>query len=202
MFGFGNRGESTFVIAGLGNPGNEYKNTRHNVGYKTVDTIASRFDTSFKKSRFNADTADIKLPDKRILLVKPLTYMNNSGDCIWRVVSFYKLKPERLIIVYDDIDLSVGTLRIRQFGGPGTHNGMRSIVEALGNDRFPRIRIGVGKPPESFDLKNYVLSGFKDQEIPVIEETITAAAKAAVDIIEFGVEKSMNLNNSQKSRDG
>jgi PTH1 family peptidyl-tRNA hydrolase len=195
MFKFGRQNEGVYVIAGLGNPGGEYENTRHNVGFRAVDDIARRFDVEIVKSKFGGKTADIRHAGKRIVLVKPQTYMNNSGDCVARVAGFYKLESERLIVIYDDIDIPVGTLRIRPIGGSGTHNGMRSIVDALGSGRFPRVRIGVGKPPDYFDLKDYVLTAFSVEEKPVAAQAVTAAAKAALDIVEFGIEKSMNLNN-------
>ena len=200
MFGFRNKADGAYVICGLGNPGREYENTRHNMGFRTVEGIARRFGVEVRKNKFNANIADIKHSGKRVILAKPLTYMNNSGDCVWKVAGFYRVELERLIVVYDDVDLPVGALRVRQFGGPGTHNGMKSITERLGSDRFPRIRVGIGKPPDFFDLSKYVLSGFSDTEKPAIEEAIMAAAKAALDIVEFGVEKAMNLNNQQKNR--
>ncbi|MCL2163716.1 MAG: aminoacyl-tRNA hydrolase [Oscillospiraceae bacterium] len=186
------------MIAGLGNPGKRYENTRHNVGFCAVDCISRRFNVAFKKVRFDGDITEIMHQGKKIILVKPLTYMNNSGDCIRKVTRFYKLSLECLVIIYDDIDIPVGTLRIRQSGGAGTHNGMRSVIDELGDEGFPRIRIGIGKPPDYFDLKDYVLTGFSDHEKLEAERMISEAAIAAIDIVEFGAEKSMNLHNSRK----
>ena len=196
---FRNRNENTYAICGLGNPGKEYENTRHNIGYRVVDDIARGFGVEIRKSKFNANFVEIKHSGKRILLIKPLTYMNNSGDCLRKVAGFYKLELKRLIVIYDDIDLPVGVLRIRQFGGPGTHNGMKSITDALGSDQFPRIRIGIGSPPKFFDLKKYVLSSFSDEDRAVVENNVTNAAKAALDIIESGIDISMNRYNTAKN---
>ncbi len=183
------------VIAGLGNPGSQYALTRHNVGFMVLDALSSELKASLPKTKFDGLIFDAKIGAKKVLLVKPQTYMNDSGRCLLQIMQFYKIKPENIIVIYDDIDLPEGKVRIRAKGGPGTHNGMRSIVPHL-SESFPRIRVGVGQPPhKDMDLADYVLGRFPKESQKTMEDAIVHAAKAAVEIVKSGVDASMQKYN-------
>lgn len=184
------------ILAGLGNMGSRYERTRHNVGFDTIDYLAAQYRISNFKNKHKSLVADCILQGKKVLLVKPQTYMNNSGEALREIVDFYKVPIENLIVIYDDIDLDVGKLRIRAKGSAGTHNGMRSIVTHLNGEDFPRIRIGVGKPPEQMDLADYVLSRFTDEERKAVNLCIENAALAAVTIVCASVEVAMSRYNN------
>lgn len=188
-----------YVIAGLGNPGKKYENTRHNMGFITVDQLAIKHDIKVDKLKFKALVGEGRIAGQKVLLVKPQTYMNLSGESIRQVMHFYKLDPEKLIVIYDDIDIELGTLRIRKFGGAGTHNGMKSVVYQLQSDRFPRIRIGIGSQKKG-DLVDFVIGGFSKEEVPVLEETVTKAVSAIECILAEDVDIAMNRYNTKKAR--
>ncbi|MZQ74978.1 MAG: aminoacyl-tRNA hydrolase [Peptoclostridium sp.] len=184
-----------FVIAGLGNPGGQYECTRHNVGFDVIDILAHMHGISVKKLKHRALVGEGFIGGQKVLLVKPQTYMNLSGDSLAEILSYYKLSPEELIVVYDDIDTDFGRIRIRKKGSAGTHNGMKSIISRIGFDDFPRIRIGVGRPFDGRDLASFVLSKFTNEEMKEIAETEKRAAEAAEAIISGGVEAAMNKYN-------
>lgn len=186
-----------YVIAGLGNPGKKYENTRHNMGFITIDQLAEKHDIKIDKLKFKALVGEGRIAGQKVLLVKPQTYMNLSGESIRDVMNFYKLEPEKLIVIYDDIDIEAGTLRIRKFGSAGTHNGMKSVVYQLQSDRFPRIRVGIGSQKKG-DLVNFVIGGFSKEEVPVLEEAISHAVLAVECIVEEGIDKAMNQYNTKK----
>ncbi len=188
-----------YVIAGLGNPGKKYENTRHNMGFITVDQLAIKHDIKVDKLKFKALVGEGRIADQKVLLVKPQTYMNLSGESIRQVMHFYKLDPEKLIVIYDDIDIELGALRIRKFGSAGTHNGMKSVVYQLQSDRFPRIRIGIGSQKKG-DLVDFVIGGFSKEEVPVLEETVTKAVSAIECILAEDVDIAMNRYNTKKAR--
>ncbi|MCI9477008.1 aminoacyl-tRNA hydrolase [Anaerovoracaceae bacterium 41-7] len=188
-----------YVIAGLGNPGKKYENTRHNMGFITVDQLAIKHDIKVDKLKFKALVGEGRIAGQKVLLVKPQTYMNLSGESIRQVMHFYKLDPEKLIVIYDDIDIELGALRIRKFGSAGTHNGMKSVVYQLQSDRFPRIRIGIGSQKKG-DLVDFVIGGFSKEEVPVLEETVTKAVSAIECILEEDVDIAMNRYNTKKAR--
>ena len=188
-----------YVLAGLGNPGKKYENTRHNMGFITVDQLAIKHDIKVDKLKFKALVGEGRIADQKVLLVKPQTYMNLSGESIRQVMHFYKLDPEKLIVIYDDIDIELGALRIRKFGSAGTHNGMKSVVYQLQSDRFPRIRIGIGSQKKG-DLVDFVIGGFSKEEVPVLEETVTKAVSAIECILEEDVDIAMNRYNTKKAR--
>lgn len=185
-----------YIIAGLGNPGDKYKQTRHNMGFRALDKIAEALNIDVNKSKFKSLIGEGKIGSEKVLLVKPQTYMNLSGDALREVVNFYKVEANKIIIIYDDIDIPLGSIRIRKFGGPGTHNGMRSVVSQLGTTEFPRIRTGVGGTKGS--LVNHVIGKVSKDENLILDETAENAAKAAIDIIELGIDKAMNRNNTVK----
>ncbi len=186
--------KNTYIIAGLGNPGDKYKATRHNMGFMAMDELFDMWSLTKYKNRFSSLCATVNKYDAKIILLKPLTFMNESGQAIKKAMRFYKVSPENIIVIYDDIDLPVGALRIRMKGGPGTHNGMRSIVNHIG-DGFPRIRVGVDKGKK--DLIAHVLSKPSKEEMKILEPTILSAAKAAEAIIKDGIEKAMQSYNKK-----
>ncbi len=188
-----------YVIAGLGNPGKKYENTRHNMGFITVDRLAEKHDIKVDKLKFKALVGEGRIAGQKVLLVKPQTYMNLSGEAIREVMHFYKLSPENLIVIYDDIDIELGALRIRKFGSAGTHNGMKSVVYQLQSDRFPRIRIGIGSQKKG-DLVDFVIGGFSKEEVPVLEEAVTKAVSAVECILEDDVDIAMNRYNTKKAK--
>lgn len=186
-----------YVIAGLGNPGKKYENTRHNMGFITIDQLAEKHNIKTDKLKFKALVGEGRIAGQKVLLVKPQTYMNLSGESVREVMSFYKLEPENLIVIYDDIDIEVGALRIRKFGSAGTHNGMKSVVYQLQSDRFPRIRLGIGSQKKG-DLVNFVIGGFSKEEVPVLEEAVSNAVLAIECILEDGIDRAMNQYNTKK----
>ena len=182
-----------FVVAGLGNPGDEYKATKHNVGFMVVDKLAENNNATFKKSRFNALTADCTIGGKRVLLLKPLTYMNLSGEAINKAMKFYKIEPQSLIVICDDINLDVGKIRVRPKGSDGGQNGLKNIILNLKTQEFKRVRIGIGaKPHPEYDLKDWVLSAFSKEAKPQIERAINLGSDAVESIIKKDVDFAMS----------
>ena len=191
------QGSVEYVICGLGNPGTQYENTRHNAGFMAVDTIAEKLGVQVKKLKFKSLVADVNLGGKRCLLMKPTTFMNNSGEAVEEAMNFYKLAPENLLVLYDDISLDVGRLRIRRKGSDGGHNGIKSIILHLNSDNFPRVKIGVGKKPHpDFNLADWVLSAFKKDEGEALESALAKAAEAAELMVGGKTEDAMNRFNS------
>lgn len=183
-----------YIIVGLGNPGLKYRNTRHNMGFLAIDALAKDTGARFNKKRFRGITAECRIEGRQVLLLKPHTFMNLSGEAVAEVVQFYKLPPERLIVLYDDIDLAAGSLRIKARGSAGTHNGMRSIIGAIKTERFPRVRIGIGKP-EKAELVSYVLGKPEKSQRADIGQAIENAAAAAALIVSKGVEAAQQKYN-------
>lgn len=184
-----------FIFAGLGNMGPKYERTRHNVGFDTIDYLAAQYRINNFKSKHKSLIAEGIIQGQKTLLVKPQTYMNNSGEAIRQIIDYYKVPFENLVIIYDDVDLDVGQIRVRAKGSSGTHNGMRSILSHIKTEEFPRIRIGIGKAPERMDLADYVLSRFSDEERKQANIAIENAAKAAVTMICASVETAMSKYN-------
>lgn len=191
-------GKITWIIAGLGNPGMTYANTRHNAGFMGLDQLAKSNSIDVKTMKFKADTGDGSVGGERCLLMKPTTFMNLSGEAISQAAAFYKIPPERIVIMYDDITLPPGKLRIRRKGSAGGHNGMKSIIALLGTDEFPRVRIGVGaKPNPEYDLADWVLSKFSDEDMKVLTPALENAAKAAELIVQGKTDEAMNKYSSK-----
>jgi len=185
-----------YLIVGLGNPESKYEKTRHNAGFMGVDTLAEKLGVRFDKMKFNALIADAKIGEYRCLLMKPQTYMNNSGQAVRDAMQFYKLIPENVIIIFDDISLDVGGLRLRRKGSDGGQKGMRSIIELTGSDEYKRIKIGVGKKPHpEYDLADWVLSKFKKDEEAVLSQILKLSAEAAECIVKEGIDNAMNKYN-------
>lgn len=183
------------LIVGLGNPGEEYKYTRHNSGYRVVDLLAQKLNIDINKEKFKGMFGEGTYNGKKVMVLKPTTYMNLSGESVVEAVNFYKIPLEDVIVVYDDIDIEIGKIRIRPEGSSGTHNGMRNISDLLGSHDFPRIRVGIGKAPQGMDLANFVLSKFSIDEQSDIEKAIDMASEAVLEVIRSGIGKAMNIYN-------
>lgn len=184
-----------FVIVGLGNPGKKYEMTRHNVGFIVIDRLAERFNIKVNKIKYKAVIGEGTIGGEKVVLVKPQTYMNLSGETVMSICNYYQLPMENLIVIYDDVDTDFAKLRIRKKGSAGTHNGMRNIIYLLEKDDFPRVRIGIGRSNQ-LDLKDYVLQRFSKDEMIEMNETLDKAAQSVVQIIESGVEIAMNRFNA------
>ena len=187
------QGRPEFIIAGLGNPGVEYEKTRHNTGFMAVDALSQRFGFSVNTHKFNALIADTVISDKRCLVMKPLTYMNKSGEAISDAMDFYNIPPENIIVIFDDISLDVGKMRLRRKGSSGGHNGIKSIIHNCGSQDFPRIKIGVGgKPHPDYDLADWVLSSYSDNELKMLGEVFEHTARAVELILRGNINQAMN----------
>jgi len=187
-----------YLIVGLGNPGKEYAGTRHNVGFDTIDFLAYKNNVKLDKLKFNAVFGEYNIKGEKVILFKPVTYMNLSGNAVIEAVRYYKIPIENIIVVYDDIDIPLGSLRIRPHGSSGTHNGMKSMLYQLQTENFKRIRIGIGKSKNSnISLGDHVLQKFDQDERMVVNETIQSAGLAAEDIISNGLEFAMNNYNKR-----
>ena len=186
-----------FIIAGLGNPGARYEMTRHNAGFLAMDLLAIEDGFTIKKLKHHALVADVNIDGKRCLVMKPQTMMNNSGEAVGEAARFYKIPPENIIIVYDDISLDVGKMRIRRKGSAGGHNGIKSIISHLSSENFPRIKIGVGKKPNpEYDLVSWVLGRFPKEQEPELKTALENAVKAVHLIVSGKTDEAMNLYNS------
>lgn len=184
-----------YLIAGLGNPTREYEKTRHNVGFEAIDILADKAGTTVTEKKHKALYGKGYIGGQKVVLAKPQTYMNLSGESIREIADFYKIEPENIIILCDDINLSEGQLRIRLKGSAGGHNGLKNIISHLGTQEFPRIRIGVGEKPRGMDLADYVLGRFPKEQQAVMEEAYRDAAEAACMMIEDGADAAMNHYN-------
>ncbi|SNR82435.1 aminoacyl-tRNA hydrolase [Desulfurobacterium atlanticum] len=172
------------LVVGLGNPGKEYAKTRHNVGWMVLDKVANQFEEPFSKEKFKGVIAEIQSPHGKVILLKPLTYMNRSGESVAEAVKFYKLNPEEILVISDDLDMPVGKVRMRKEGKHGGHRGLMSIEEKLGSSRFPRIKIGIGRPERKEMVANYVLQPFSKEQLPIIEMAIDEATRWVTEIID------------------
>lgn len=189
----GRAGIKMYIIAGLGNPTKEYDRTRHNIGFMAIDMLADKYGISFNEGRHRALIGKGVINGVKVVLVKPLTYMNLSGEAIRAVVDYYKIDEEsELIVIYDDISLDVGRLRIRKKGSAGGHNGIKNIIANLGHDSFLRIKIGVGEKPKGYDLADYVLGHFGSEELAVMKESFERLDKALCIMLEGNTDKAMN----------
>lgn len=184
-----------FLIVGLGNPGSQYEFTKHNVGFLTVDYLADKLNIKINKLKFKGLFAKEKIENEDVVLLKPQTYMNLSGESVRDFANFFKIPPENIIVVVDDVDLPMGKIRIRKKGSAGTHNGMKSIIYQLQSDNFIRIKVGIEKENRKDDLADYVLKGFSKDEVPIMEESMERAAKAVLEILKKGPDVAMNKFN-------
>lgn len=183
-----------FLIVGLGNPGKEYEHTRHNVGFDIIDVISDKYNIDLNKKKFKGMYGDGKIANEKVILLKPLTYMNLSGESVKEVIDFYKIPKENVIVIYDDISLQVGRMRIREKGSAGGHNGIKNIIAHFGLDIFPRIKVGVGQPVQR-DLVSHVLGKFDKDDREKLIKVFEAASDAVEIIIEKGTAEAMNKFN-------
>lgn len=188
-----------YIIVGLGNIGKEYENTRHNIGFKVLDAIAKQLNVSGGKDGFRSTYIETRYGTQKLVLAKPTTYMNNSGFAVQDLMSWYKCAHNELIVIYDDIELPPGDIRIREKGSSGTHNGMRSIIYQLGYDDFPRIRVGIGKQKHDGDLVSHVLGKIGDEDEEMISQAIEQAAQAALMIADGKLCEAQTKFNKKKS---
>ena len=188
-----------WLIVGLGNPGDNYAKTRHNVGFRAIDTLASKLGCKVDRAKFRGLYGQANYKGQKIILLKPQTFMNSSGLSVMDAARFYKLPPERVIVLFDDISLDVGRLRVRENGSAGGHNGIKSMIGCLNSQDFPRVKIGVGaKPHPDYELADWVLSAFPPQEEKLLQPAIERAAEAALELLENGVYRAANLYNGSK----
>ncbi len=184
------------LIAGLGNPGKNYAGTKHNVGFDVIDLLSEKYNINVSKLKHKGFIGDGVIGKEKVILLKPQTFMNLSGESLKEVMMFYKITIEDIIVVYDDTSLPLSSVRIRQKGSAGGHNGMKNIISHLGSDNFIRVKVGIGEKPSGWDLADYVLSRFSKDEEPLAFSGIEKGAKAVESIINFGVQKAMNTANS------
>ncbi|WP_024614189.1 aminoacyl-tRNA hydrolase [Clostridium sp. Ade.TY] len=187
-----------FVIVGLGNIGEKYDNTRHNIGFDSVDYIANKYNIDINRKKFKGLYGEGFIGGEKVILIKPSTFMNLSGECVREILDFYKLTNEDIIVLYDDISLDVGKIRIREKGSAGGHNGIKNIISHLGTDKFSRIKIGVGQPKG--DLINHVLGNFSKEEREVLEESLDVTKLAVDEIIKEDISSAMNKYNGFKAK--
>ena len=190
-----------YIIVGLGNPSKQYEGTRHNAGFMTLDVLADRYNIDISEKKHKALCSKGVIEGNKVVLLKPQTFMNLSGESVRAAADFYKVAPEEIIVIYDDISLEPGQLRVRKKGSAGGHNGMKNIIAHLGTQDFPRIRVGVGEKPAGMDLADYVLGRFSKGERELLEEAFKEGAQAAVAILCDGIESAMNQFNGKKSRE-
>ncbi|MCR4875959.1 MAG: aminoacyl-tRNA hydrolase [Clostridiales bacterium] len=187
--------KEVFLIVGLGNPGPEYAHTRHNAGFDTMALLERHYQVTLGRKMLQGLLTEITLQDRKIVLCMPQTYMNASGECVGRLMQWYHCEPDHLMVIYDDIDLPPGRVRVRRDGGPGTHNGMRSIVETLGQQDFPRIRVGIGDRPAGQDLADWVLGRCDPETRETMETAFRKAAETAADWVDNGIDHAMQAGN-------
>ena len=196
MFG---RSNETWLIVGLGNPGREYEKTRHNAGFRALDILADKLGCKVDKAKFQGLYGQVNFKGRKLLLLKPQTFMNLSGRSVLQLSAFFHVPPQNIIVLFDDISLEPGRLRIRKDGSAGGHNGIKSIIAELGSQEFPRVKIGVGaKPHPDFDLADWVLSAFSAQEEKALAPALERAADAALAIVELGVPEASNRYGGMK----
>ncbi len=187
-----------YIIVGLGNPTDKYQATRHNIGWDAITKVSDDYRISLDTKKHKAICGKGSIEGEKVVLAQPITYMNLSGESVRELMDFYKVTPSEIIIIYDDISLEVGQLRIRKKGSAGGHNGIKSIISHLGTDEFPRIKVGVGDKPKDWDLADYVLSRFQAAEQPTIREALKDTSDACKMIITAGIDAAMNQYNRKK----
>ena len=184
-----------YLIVGLGNPEEDYSNTRHNMGFNTINKLAKQYEIEINKKKFKGLYGTGIIENEKVILLKPQTYMNLSGESIKEAIDFYKIDNKKIIIIYDDIDLKKGTVKIRKIGGPGTHNGMKSVIQNIKTKEFARIRVGIGMPDNKNDLINYVIGAIPEEEKEILDIATTKAKEAIIEIIKSGTDNAMNKIN-------
>ena len=184
-----------YLIVGLGNPEEEYSKTRHNMGFNAINKIAKEYGIEVNKKKFQGLYESGIIEGQKVILIKPQTYMNSSGNSVKEIVDYFKIEKENIIVVYDDMDIEPGKIKIRKKGSAGGHNGMKSIIQMLGTDEFPRIRIGIGRPEHNGDEINYVIGAIPEEEIEELEKGVEKAKGAVIEILKNGIDAAMNKFN-------
>lgn len=184
-----------YLIVGLGNPESDYSKTRHNMGFNVINKISEKYKIEVSKKKFDSLIGDGLIEGEKVILLKPQTYMNLSGKAIAQVVNFYKISLENIIVIYDDIDVEKGLIRIRKKGSSGSHNGMKSVVEELGTEEFARVRVGIGKPKYDNDMINYVIGAMSEEDAEILDKGTDKAKDAIIDILKNGIDVAMNKFN-------
>ncbi len=183
---------SPFLIVGLGNPGREYRDSRHNIGFKVVDNLVKNFNIGFSRRQADALVTDCRSEDEKLIFAKPQTFMNLSGKSVSTLLRYYRIDFARCLIIYDDLDLPLGSIRIRSEGGSGGHKGMKSIIDVLATNELPRMRLGIGRPAGSTDPAEYVLDTFSADEVQIVDMTLDRAVNCVVTFIRMGIDAAMN----------
>lgn len=191
------KGQEFFCIVGLGNPGRQYEETKHNVGFHVIDKLAEKYDIDVNKFKNKAFVGDGAIKGKRVLLVKPQTYMNLSGESVREIVNFYKIPQERFVVIFDDTSLPCGSVRIREKGSHGGHNGIRNIIDQMGTDEFNRIKVGIGEKPSGWDLADYVLAKFNPDDLPLMEQGMDKAVQGVELMLSRGIKEAANRVNQK-----
>ncbi|MBR0130633.1 MAG: aminoacyl-tRNA hydrolase [Firmicutes bacterium] len=188
-----------YIICGLGNPGREYEATRHNMGLRTLDELARLLNVPVIQLKFKSIVGETRLAGQKLILLKPQTFMNNSGEALREAAAYYKVEPENILVIYDDTDLPVGSIRMRPFGSSGSHNGMKSVIYQLQSDQFPRLRVGIGSKGQ-LDMRDFVLGRFSDSEKEAVDAAIKQAALAAQCFVTDGLQEAMSRYNTKKDK--
>lgn len=187
-----------YLIVGLGNPESDYSRTRHNMGFNVINKIAEKYNIDVNKSKFKSLFGTGIIEGEKVILLKPQTFMNLSGEAVIEAMNFYKISPEELIVIYDDIDIEPSNIRIRKNGSAGSHNGMKSVISLIGTEKFCRIRVGIGKPKGKMDMISYVIGNIPEEEIKLLDEGTDIAKEATIEIIKNNIDSAMNKFNKKK----
>lgn len=184
-----------YLIVGLGNPESDYARTRHNMGFRVINELAKQYEIDIARKKFRSEYENAMIEGQKVILVKPQTFMNVSGEAIIEFVNFYKIELDKIIIIYDDMDIEPGKIRIRKSGSPGSHNGMKSVVHFLNSENFPRIRVGIGKPREDENVIEYVIGSIPEEDEKDLETGVNLAKEAVIELLKNGIDSAMNRFN-------
>lgn len=184
-----------YLIVGLGNPEADYANTRHNMGFEVINQLAKEYEINISRKKFNSEYENAVIEGQKVILVKPQTFMNASGEAVIEFVNFYKIELDKVIVIYDDMDIEPGKIRIRKSGSPGSHNGMKSVVHFLNSENFPRIRVGIGKPKDEENIIEYVIGAMPAEEKSILGEGVKKAKEAVIELLKNGMDAAMNTFN-------
>ena len=187
-----------YLIVGLGNPESDYAKTRHNMGFNEVNKLAQKYSIEINKAKFKGYFGSGFIEGQKVILLKPQTFMNLSGESVIEAMNFFKITPEEMVVIYDDVDIEPGNIRIRRNGSAGTHNGMRSIVDLIKSEKFARIRVGIGKPKEHIDMISHVIGHIPEDEVKLLDEGTNVATDAVIEMMKNGIDSAMNKFNKKK----
>lgn len=187
--------DKMYLIVGLGNPESDYARTRHNMGFRVINELAKQYEIDIARKKFRSEYENAMIEGQKVILVKPQTFMNVSGEAIIEFVNFYKIELDKIIIIYDDMDIEPGKIRIRKSGSPGSHNGMKSVVHFLNSENFPRIRVGIGKPREDENVIEYVIGSIPEEDEKDLETGVNLAKEAVIELLKNGIDSAMNRFN-------